>query len=47
MHDIIGAKDNNIDSIALGYGFGSVDELRDINPTVLVNSATNLRNIFL
>lgn len=47
MHDIIGAKDNNIGSIAVTYGFGSAEELRENKPTILIDSVTRFRNIFL
>ncbi len=47
MHDLIGAKENNVDSIGVTYGFGSVEELRENKPTILIDSVTRLRNIFL
>ena len=37
-HDIIGAHKNDIDSIAVGYGYGSKEELELSKPTYLVDS---------
>lgn len=41
-HDIIGAHHHGIDSIAVGYGFGSKEELVNIKPTYLVQSIQEL-----
>jgi len=41
-YDIIGAHNNKIDSIAVGYGFGSEDELMAANPTQYVKTAKDL-----
>lgn len=41
-HDIIGAHHHGIDSIAVGYGFGSKEELVNIKPTYLVHSIQEL-----
>jgi phosphoglycolate phosphatase len=46
-HDIIGARDNAIDALAVAYGFGSTDELRDAQPTAIVPSVARLRAILL
>jgi len=45
--DIVGAKDNDIDSIAVTYGAGTEKELRAANPTVLVHNVEELENILL
>jgi phosphoglycolate phosphatase len=37
-YDMLGAKANQIDSIAVTYGYGSVDELRACGPTHLADS---------
>lgn len=41
-YDIIGAKNNDIDSIAVGYGYGSEDELKICEPTYYVNDPQGL-----
>jgi phosphoglycolate phosphatase len=42
-HDIIGAYNNNIDSVAVTYGFGSIEELNEYNPTVIVKTVQELK----
>lgn len=44
-HDIIGAHHQGIHSIAVGYGFGSREELIDIQPTHLVQSIQDLAQL--
>ncbi|WP_454190965.1 HAD family hydrolase [Paenibacillus sp. Marseille-Q7038] len=44
-HDIIGAQHHGIASIAVGYGFGSREELIDIQPTYLVQSIQELAKL--
>ncbi len=41
--DIYAAKENKIDSIGVTYGFGTVDELRRANATMIVNSVSELK----
>ncbi|HZJ58149.1 MAG TPA: HAD hydrolase-like protein [Clostridia bacterium] len=41
-YDIIGAQNNKIDSIGVGYGFGSEEELRAYNPTQYVKTVGDL-----
>ena len=45
-HDIIGAKNNNIDSIGVGYGYGSKEELEGARPTYIIPSVRELSNFF-
>ena len=45
--DILGAKANNIASIAVTYGFGNNEELRGAKPDHTANSVTELRNLLL
>lgn len=42
MHDIVGARENAVRSIAVGYGYGSQEELRAAEPTHLVQSVAEL-----
>ena len=42
-HDIIGAKHHHIDSIAVSYGYGKLEELKKEEPTTIVNSVEELR----
>ena len=45
--DIIGARDNDIDSIAVTYGAGSEEELRAAEPTAMVHSVKELESLLL
>ena len=45
--DITGAKANNIASIAVTYGFGNNEELREAKPDHTANSVMELRNLLL
>ncbi len=45
--DILGAKANNIASIAVTYGFGNNEELRDGAPDHIAQNVTELRNLLL
>lgn len=42
-HDVIGARNNGIDSIAVTYGYGSIEELQNANPTYFANSVEDLK----
>ena len=46
MHDIQGAKANGMDSIAVGYGYGTQDELSGAAPTHLFSTIEELKNFF-
>ncbi|MFB9988239.1 HAD family hydrolase [Bacillus benzoevorans] len=46
-HDIIGANNIGIDSIGVTYGYGSFQELSDSNPTHIVNSVNEIKDILL
>lgn len=41
-HDIIGARNNGIDCIAVSYGYGAETELKKANPANIVNSIEDL-----
>lgn len=43
-YDIIGAKENSIDSIGVSYGYGSKEELNNAGPTYIVNNVIDLLN---
>jgi phosphoglycolate phosphatase len=45
-HDIIGAHNNGMASIGVGYGYGSEAELSDIKPTFYVKTVQELTEIF-
>ncbi|MBQ3713804.1 MAG: HAD family hydrolase [Spirochaetia bacterium] len=45
-YDIEGAKANGMDSIAVGYGYGSVDELSAAGPTLFFPTIEELKNFF-
>jgi len=46
-HDIIGANNTGIDSIAVTYGYGSYDELSKANPSYIVGSVEELKDILI
>ena len=46
-HDILGAKANGMDSIAVGYGYGSEDELSKAGPTYFFSTIEEVKNFFL
>lgn len=46
-HDAIGAGENGIDSIGVLYGYGSRHELEKEDPTYIVESVRDLRNLLL
>jgi phosphoglycolate phosphatase len=41
-YDIIGAKNNGVDSIGVLYGYGTKEELEEVKPTYLCNSIDKL-----
>jgi phosphoglycolate phosphatase len=45
MHDIIGAKKNNIDSVAVKYGYGTEAELITAKPTYLAATVVDLTQL--
>ena len=44
-HDIIGAWNNHIASIGVGYGYGGREELQNANATYYVESVTELQQL--
>jgi phosphoglycolate phosphatase len=46
-HDSIGAKANDIDSIGVLYGYGTLEEINNIQPTHVVKSITDLEKLLL
>ncbi|WP_084574941.1 HAD family hydrolase [Sporomusa malonica] len=45
-HDIIGAQNNGIDSIAVSYGYGGLEELQQAGPTFIISSVNDLEQLF-
>lgn len=45
--DILGAKTHNLDSIAVLYGYGTLEELEGLEPTALASSVAALRALLL
>ncbi len=45
-HDLIGAKENGIDSIGVTYGYGSLSELEEADATYIIHSVSSLAIIF-
>ncbi|HET6559142.1 MAG TPA: HAD hydrolase-like protein [Prolixibacteraceae bacterium] len=46
-YDMTGAKEQNISSIAIGYGFGARETLLDCQPDYLVDSVSELAEVLL
>lgn len=46
-HDIIGAKNNHIDSIGVLYGYGNYEELRQAGANFIVNDLNELENLLI
>lgn len=46
-HDIIGAHNTGIDSIGVTYGYGSIEEITQINPTFYVSTVLELKDFLL
>lgn len=46
-YDMIGAKENEISSIAVGYGFGTYETLNSCNPDYLVESVAALAELLI
>ncbi len=46
-YDLIGAKENEISSIAVGYGFGTAESLSSYSPNYLVDSVDELAELLL
>ena len=46
-NDVIGAKENNIKSIAVTYGYGVREELIKFAPDYVADSVNQLKNILL
>jgi len=46
-YDLIGANENEISSIAVGYGFGTPESLSSCNPDYLVDSVDELAELLL
>ena len=45
MHDIIGAAQNGLPSVAVTYGYGTREELTQANPTYLVSTIQELTEV--
>ncbi len=43
-YDMVGARDNQIDAIGVTYGYGSLNELENENPTYIVDCVNDLIN---
>ena len=46
-YDLIGAKENEISSIAVAYGFGTQEVLEGCNPDYLVETVDELAELLL
>lgn len=46
-HDIIGANNAGIHSIGVTYGYGSYEELTKVNPTLIVENISQLKDILI
>jgi len=46
-HDVIAAHSSGIDSIAVTYGYGSLEEIRNANPTYCARSVEELKELLM
>ena len=46
-HDIIGAKENGIDSLGVSYGYGSIFELENAKADYIVEKVSDILEIVL
>lgn len=46
-HDILGASKIGIESLGVTYGFGTNEELREVDATYIVNSVENLKKLLV
>ena len=46
-HDLIGARDNGMDAAAVGYGFGSFEELNSFAPTYHFETLADMHRAFV
>ncbi len=47
QHDILGAKENDLAVIGVGYGYGTLEELTEAKPDKIVTSVEELSNLLL
>lgn len=43
-HDILGAKESNMDSVGVLYGYGSYEELKEANATYIIKTVKELQH---
>lgn len=46
-HDIIGAKENHINSVGVTYGYGSLEELQNEKPTHIIRDVESLTELLV
>ncbi|MBI5116883.1 HAD hydrolase-like protein [Candidatus Poribacteria bacterium] len=46
-HDVVGARSNGIACVAVAYGYGTLEELEEANPTHLARSMSDLRALLI
>jgi len=46
-YDILGARHHGIDTISVMYGYGTLEELQNENPTHIVNEVSGLKKILI
>ncbi|WP_061809352.1 HAD family hydrolase [Rossellomorea vietnamensis] len=46
-HDIIGAQNTGIDSIGVTYGYGSIEEISESNPTYVVQNVEGMKEVLV
>jgi len=47
QHDVLGAKENDLAVIGVGYGYGTIEELTEAKPDKIVSSVAELSKILL
>lgn len=46
-YDVIGAQYHNIDSISVAFGYGTMEELKNAEPTYIVEKVSDLKRLLL
>jgi phosphoglycolate phosphatase len=47
VYDIQGGKENKLSTVAVGYGFGKEDELKEASPDYFVETVEELYEVLL
>ena len=46
-YDVIGAKHHGIDAVSVAFGYGTMDEIKNAEPTYIANKVSDLKKLLL